>query len=315
MVDVISIGEMLVDITRKERDAPHTVPSIYLGPNPGGAPAIFADSVARLGLSVSFLGCVGKDDFGELLLNRFKSDGVDVSGIRVLEGYTTGIAFVAYFRDGSRRFVFNLRYSASGFLSSDMVSEELFQGAKLLHISGSSLAISDRLRESCIKALRLARDYGLKVSFDPNLRLELAPLEKWKELIKPFSEADIICPSLEDASALTGLKDPWEVAESFEAEVVAVKLGRGGSIALWSGRRYEQPAFLVEEVDPTGAGDVYDAALAVAYLKRLPPQEALKLANAAAAIKVSRKGSMEGPRLREVLDFLKKRGHELKGLK
>ncbi|OYT61222.1 MAG: carbohydrate kinase, partial [Thermofilum sp. ex4484_15] len=62
MPEVLSVGEVLVDITRKERDIPHTVPAIYLGPNPGGAPAIFADAVARLGVSVGFLGCVGGDD-------------------------------------------------------------------------------------------------------------------------------------------------------------------------------------------------------------------------------------------------------------
>ncbi|OYT61877.1 MAG: carbohydrate kinase [Thermofilum sp. ex4484_15] len=311
MVDVLSLGELLVEIMRVKRDVPHTVRGEYSGPYPSGAPAIFADAVARLGVSVGFLGCVGGDDFGRLLLDRFKSDGVEVGGVRVLEGFTTGIAFVAYFKDGSRRFVFHLRYSASGFLSPEMVEERFFEGAKLLHVSGSSLAVSDRLRDSCLKALKLARDYGLKVSFDPNLRLELAPLAKWRELVKPFSEADIICPSFEDASALTGLKDPWEVAEGFQAEVVAVKLGAKGSIALWSGKRYSQPAFKVREVDPTGAGDVYDAALAVAYLKHLPPNQALKFANAAAAIKVSREGSMEGPRLREVLKFLKDRGEEI----
>ena len=308
MVEVVSIGEMLVEIMRTKRDVPHTVFGEYSGPYPSGAPAIFADALARLGLSVSFLGCVGNDDFGELLLSRFKADGVDVSGVKVLEGYTTGIAFVAYFRDGSRRFVFHLRHSASGALSPDMVGDKLFEGAKLLHVSGSSLAVSESMREGCLRALKLAKEHGLKVSFDPNLRLELAPLKEWPRLVEPFmKEADIISPSLEDARLLTGKEDPWEVAESFEAEVVAVKLGRGGSIALWSGRRYEQPAFLVEEVDPTGAGDVYDAALAVAYLKRLPPQEALKLANAAAAIKVTRFGPMEGPKnFEEVMKFMER---------
>ncbi|MCD6089396.1 sugar kinase, partial [Candidatus Bathyarchaeota archaeon] len=95
--EVVSLGEILVEIMRKDRDVPHNVPAVYLGPYPSGAPAIFIDTAAKLGLKSGFIGAVGDDDFGTLLIEKLREDGVDVSRIRVVKGYTTGTTFVMYY--------------------------------------------------------------------------------------------------------------------------------------------------------------------------------------------------------------------------
>jgi sugar/nucleoside kinase (ribokinase family) len=93
------LGELLVEIMRDRVDVPFDVPDIFVGPFPSGAPAIFADCLARLGEEVFFVGAVGEDDFGKMILRRLKEDGVDIGGVKILPDFTTGVAFVTYFRD------------------------------------------------------------------------------------------------------------------------------------------------------------------------------------------------------------------------
>ena len=92
--EVVAIGELLVEIMRKRVDSPLDRADDFVGPFPSGAPAIFADQVARLGHSVAFVGAVGQDDFGKCLLDRFEADGVDASYVAEIEGSRFVIASV-----------------------------------------------------------------------------------------------------------------------------------------------------------------------------------------------------------------------------
>ncbi|MBQ9707826.1 MAG: sugar kinase, partial [Firmicutes bacterium] len=102
MLDIVIMGEMIVEIMRDREDSPLHEAGIFKGPYPSGAPAICIDAAARLGCQTAIVGGVGKDDFGRCLLDRLNKDGVDTS--RVLESVerSTGCAFVTYFADGSR---------------------------------------------------------------------------------------------------------------------------------------------------------------------------------------------------------------------
>src|SRR5512146_1216259 len=91
--EIVSMGNMLVEVMRTRVDAPLDRPGEFAGPYPSGDTCIYASTVARLGRSVGFIGAVGQDDFGRCLLDRFAEDGVDFSCGRVLPGYTTGVAF------------------------------------------------------------------------------------------------------------------------------------------------------------------------------------------------------------------------------
>src|ERR671927_748800 len=98
--EVISIGNMLVEVMRVHLDEPLNAPGTFVGPFPSGDTPIYIDTVARLGHAAGFIGAVGPDDFGRCLLDRFARDGVDAACVQVLPGYSTGVAFVAYFGDG-----------------------------------------------------------------------------------------------------------------------------------------------------------------------------------------------------------------------
>jgi len=220
--EVVSLGEILVEIMRKDRDVPHSVPGVYLGPYPSGAPAIFIDAAANLGLKAGFIGVVGEDEFGELLLERLRKDGVDISHIRVLRGYTTGTTFVMYYSSGARRFIFHLRHSAAGQLSPEDVDEDYIAESRLLHIMGSSLAVSESSRRACMKALRAAEKSDVTITFDPNLRAELLDVETIRRICQPvIGSCKVILPSRDEAKALTGTDDPVEAGKRL------IRMGHG----------------------------------------------------------------------------------------
>ncbi len=311
-IDVVSLGEILVEIMRKERDVPHTVVGDYLGPYPSGAPAIFIDTIARLGLGAGFIGVVGDDDFGKVLIDRLRGDGVDVSHIRIAKGYTTGIAFVMYYSTGERRFVFHLRYSATGLLSPDDVDPNYISRARALHIMGSSLSINDSVYSACLKALDIAMKNNLLITFDPNVRPELIDIERYREMVKPFIKASkIIMTSVNELGAMMEIidRDPIKTSKKLldiGPSIIAIKMGSKGSIIMSRDMKIEIPAYRVEEVDPTGAGDVYDAAFVYGILNNWDIERIGRFANAAGAIKVTRRGPMEGPRnIDEVLEFMR----------
>ena len=310
-LEIVSLGELLVEIMRKDLDVPHDVPGTYVGPYPSGAPAIFIDAAARLGLKSGFIGVVGDDGFGDLLLNRLRKSGVDTEHVRVAKGFTTGTAFVMYYSSGERKFIFHLRHSAAGQLASDDVCHDYVSKAKVLHVMGSSLSINENVQKTCYKAVEIAQDTGATVTFDPNLRPELLDVETIRRICKPvLSVSQIVFPSRDEAAALTGMKDPIEAAHELQTmgpETVVIKMGATGALAATKNGIVFEPAFQVKEVDPTGAGDVYDAAFLYGVFRKLRLEKTLEFAGAAGAIKVTRFGPMGGPSsLQEVEDFIQK---------
>lgn len=316
--DVISLGEILVEIMRRERDIMHDVPGVYLGPYPSGAPAITIDCCARLGLKSGFIGVVGADDFGSMLINRLKSDGVDTSRIRVDEGSVTGVAFVAYRSDGSRRFVFNLKQSASANLSPEDIDPDYVSKTRVLHVSGSTMYIGEKPRKACLKAIEVVKGNKGLVSLDPNIRLELLSLEGIRKVFNSvLKDIDLVLVGQDELLMLTGASEVREAVEKILGKgprLVVVKQGKKGSaVYLENGEVYVARAFEVEEVDPTGAGDVFNAAFIYGYLKNWDMEKTLLFANAAGAIKVARQGPMEGPTsLEEVMAFLRSKGVNIK---
>src|SRR5689334_23201855 len=123
-LDLLTFGEALVEVMRTGIDQPLDRPGAFIGPYPSGAPFIFAVQAARLGAEVGVIGAVGDDAFGKCMLDRLRTDGVDLRGVHRLKDYSTGVAFVSYKADGSRDFVFHARHAAAGHLSIDKLDEE-----------------------------------------------------------------------------------------------------------------------------------------------------------------------------------------------
>lgn len=309
---IVSIGELLVEIMREKVDEPLDTPGTFVGPFPSGAPAIFADAVARLGEKSGIIGTVGKDDFGRLILKRLENDGVDTSCVRILKDFTTGVAFVAYFADGSRKFIYHLPRAASGRISLQQFNRDYLSEVKYLHIMGSSLSINEECRRACQQAIEMVKDAGGKISLDPNLRPELLSLEEIREICQPvLSVSDVVMPSGEEAVMLTGVQNVDAACEEllkYGPRIVALKQGERGSTIFTLNQKIEVFSFEVEEVDPTGAGDCFDAGFLVGLLKEWDLPRVARFANAVGALSVTRKGPMEGaPTLEEVNALLKER--------
>jgi tagatose kinase len=307
---VISIGNMLVEVMRQKLDEPMNQPGSFVGPFPSGDTPIYIDTVARLGGSAGFIGVVGSDDFGRCLLERFSRDGVDASQVVVLPEYTTGVAFVAYFDDGSRKFIYHWRHAAAGQLAPHMVNPGYFQAAQWLHITGCNLAVTPSAREACYQAMR-SLPAGARLSFDANLRPEILSIDEIRSLCAPvIRRADVILPSLGEAAMLTGAESDEAGCQAWagEGKIVVLKMGEQGCRIYSGSKIINVPGYNVEEVDPTGAGDSFCAGFTVALLEGMPLADAGRFANAVGALSVTKKGPMEGaPTRPEVETFIAKR--------
>jgi sugar/nucleoside kinase (ribokinase family) len=268
-----------------------------MGPYPSGAPAIFIDQVGRLGQSCGMIGSVGDDDFGRLNIDRLDRDGVDVSAIEIHPDAPTGTAFVAYSADGARHFVFNIAHSASGELLLGDKAKALLNRAGHLHLMGSSL-FAPKLVDAARRALELVKARGGSVSFDPNIRGELARGSDIAEFFEfALDHCDIFLPSGTELLIATGAASPEQAIASLLArgvKAIVVKNGVDGATYHDGAGPTHAAAFGVEEVDPTGAGDCFGATFIVCRLRGMSVAQSLRYANAAGAKMVTVKGPMEG---------------------
>ncbi len=316
MAEIVMVGEALVEIMRVERDKPLDRPDLFSGPYPSGAPAISASCAARLGARVGLVASVGQDAFGDCLRRRLGEDGIDCAALAVHPDLLTAIAFVAYRSDGSRSFLFHLPQSAAAQVSVEQIPAGYLAETRYLHIMGSSLSASAALCETCYAFADAVHKAGGTVSLDPNLRPELMPLERIRAVCAPVLErARIVMPSGEELTALTGAPTAETGAQALlqrGIEIVALKRGKAGATLYTSEGALEVPPFHVTEVDPTGAGDCYDAALLVGLSEGWALPKAGLFANAVGALATTRLGPMEGTFSRaEVLHFMGEQGRPL----
>lgn len=312
MAQIVTIGEILVEIMATEVGQTFLEPGLFAGPYPSGAPAIFADQAGRMGASVAILACVGSDPFGALNIERLRGSGVDVSAIRVLPGAVTGSAFVAYREGGGRDFVFNIEASAAGRLSPDQLDSAVFEGCRCFHVMGSSL-IAPGVTAAVRRGLSLAKAAGALFSFDPNVRKELVEQPGVAATLAGMLElCDLALPSEADLEHFfPGLSDLAAAERLLAAgrRMVVVKRGARGCLYLDAERRLELPAFPAREVDPTGAGDCFGGTFVAGLVLGLPVERALELAAAAGALAVEQRGPMAGNATRgEVEAFLARQG-------
>ncbi|MGB9857418.1 MAG: sugar kinase [Dictyoglomaceae bacterium] len=309
-LDVLTIGELLVEIMAKNVDQDFLTPGEFLGPYPSGAPTIFIDQVVKLGLKGGILGCIGEDDFGKNIYERLKKDGVELSLIKKSSDFITGIAFVTYFSNGDRKFIFHLPHSAASQIFPKDVTEELISNIRCLHIMGCSLAISKNVRDTIEKAVDMAHSYGKIISFDPNIRVELGISEDYLSSIKRIlSKTNIILSGERELITMTQTKNIEEAINLVKAsgiEIIVIKKGKKGAEVYYKNENYKEEPFPVEEVDPTGAGDCFDAGFIASLLEGYHVKEALKRANIIGALSVTKMGPMEGVVDKETVDQLSK---------
>ena len=299
MAEIVTMGELLVEIMRPKEDIPLYESDYFRGPFPSGAPGIFISTAARLGHSTAIISGVGNDDFGENIMRRLKHDGVDVSRVIIPEDGHTGIAFVTYFADGSRKFLF---YMDNSPCVKAKAPENFtgFEDTKYFHIMGCSLMADVNFAREIITTMNMMKSHGVKISFDPNVRLEMlkdnAVLEMLQEV---FRSSSILMPGVSELKMFTGKDDINEAIDSVftnpSLEVLVLKNGsKGSSIYTRKGLEVSQPVYKVIQEDATGAGDSYDAAFICGLAERKTLAECAKMGAAAGALNAAAFGPMEG---------------------
>lgn len=303
MADIITMGEMIVEIMRATVDEPLTTAGTFKGPFPSGAPAIFIDTVARLGHSAKIIGGVGDDDFGKCLLDRLTKDGVDVSDVVVNDRISTGCAFVTYFKDGSRKFIFHIGNTPAVLAPSP--DPEKLEGAKFFHIMGCSMMAELSFGRRIVETMKAAYERGAKISFDPNIRPELLGDPEALELVNEvMRKASVYMPGVGELLKFSGKETVEEAVEfCFEnpaLELLVLKDGsKGCQIYDRSGKRFSFGVYKAKPVDATGAGDSFDAAFLCGLVEGKSIEDAAKLATAAATLNIAAFGPMEGKISRE----------------
>lgn len=303
--DIVTFGSLIVEIIRKDLDCEFDVGAEFMGPYASGDTPIFINAAARLGAKTGLIGAVGDDDFGKCVMDKLTEAGVDITYVTRHKNTYTGSTFVMYRSDGSRRFLYHLTGSGSTMVDPGAFTKEYLSGCKWVHYTGFTLETSENYRKAVYRSLKML-DSDTKVSFDPNIRPELFTPDEIREMCLPIIErADVVMPSGQEAILFTKARTEEEACEMMTdggKKLVVLKRGDKGCRFFTKDGIIDIPPFIAEEIDPTGAGDTFDAALLVAFMEGKTIQEAGRFANAAGAFAVTRKGPMEGSPSRKMID-------------
>jgi sugar/nucleoside kinase (ribokinase family) len=245
----------------------------------GSASAICAMGLARLGTAVAFLGVVGDDPWGAYCVGILRAAGIDVSRVVVDPSVKTGVTVSLTSPQRDRALVSYLGSIAA--LDGAAVADAAFRGFDHLHVS--SYFLQQRLRPGCADVFARARAAGLSTSLDPGFD----PAERWEaDLVHTLREVDLFFPNEVELHAITGTEDVRAALARLEngrTRTVA-KLGARGAAALEPGGLVTVPAFPVEVVDTTGAGDSFDAGFLHAWLAGRPLAECLRWGSACGSL-------------------------------
>ena len=310
LLEVVAHGELLIDFV-STKPGVGLEEATFFAKSAGGAPANVAVGLARLGVKTAFMGKVGDDEFGRFLASTLRRNGVDIGTLRFERRAKTALAFVALQADGEREFAFYRSSSADMLFAQHEVDVELLRRARIFHFGSVSLA-SEPSRSAALHAASLARQNGLMVSFDPNLRLNLWPGESAARsgIEQGWREAHLVKLSADELTFLTGETDVERgVRKVPVTDLLVVTLGERGCFYVAGDERGYTRGFPVHCRDTTGAGDGFMAGLLAGLLGRVGCRDifaALRLANAVGALVTTKRGALPAmPSLRQVSRLLR----------
>jgi fructokinase len=310
MAKFVALGELLIDFIQygeSENQNP-----LYEA-NPGGAPGNFLAMTNKLGNSASFIGMVGNDAFGKQLEDTLIGAGLNTKGLIKSDKYHTTLAFVHHDSHGDRSFSFYRE--ADAYINKKDIKECLFENKDVFHFGTLSMT-NETCKAATIKAINIAQEKKLIISFDPNLRKNLwDDLSKAKEaFIEGFKVCNVLKIADNELQWFTGIENLDDAIKSFRKEypligLIFLTLGKDGSSAYYKNIKITVPTFLnLPCVDTTGAGDSFmgsamNCVMSYGFnnLDENNLKETLLFANAAASIVASRKGVIKSlPNIEEI---------------
>lgn len=295
MPDLISIGECMIELFSEEpiEEADTFARSL------AGDSFNICVAAQRLGTSSGYITRLGDDPFAAYLLNTWNSLGIDTSQIKTVEGFNA-VHFVALMPDGDREFVYYRSGSAPTTLGPDDLDPDYIASAKVLHCSGIAQAISESARATVLRAAQIAKERGLKVSYDPNYRHQLwSPEEMRGAAAELLPYVDYFLPnSSDDAPALIGSDDPYLMARRYRdlgVPVVAVTRGEEGAVIGFDDGIIEIPPYSPGgPIDTTAAGDAFNGAFIHGLLNGMRVADAGRLGTITAGLKLRQRGAIGG---------------------
>ena len=317
MFDVVAFGELLIDFT------PHELSGggdFLFQRNAGGGVANASVAVAKLGKSTAFIGKVGADEFGVFLKDTLEENKVDTKGLKFSTEVNTTLAFVQLDKTGERKFSFYRNPGADTTLLETEIDYNTISQGKVFHFS-SLLLTNEPSRGATLAALKAAREGGLLISYDPNLRPSLwKSLEEAREqIISVLNYAHILKISEEELEFITGSSDIYEgikLLKKYDISIVFVTLGAKGCIYNYKGGTGSIDAYNVHAIDATGAGDGFlggilyklcsSTLMEIENLDKKEFEDIVSFGNAVGALVTTKKGGIPSmPTLEEVEEFIK----------
>ena len=258
MIDVVALGEVLIDFASRGTDA-NGYPLMQA--LPGGAPANFLAALTKYGKHTAFLGKVGDDAFGHLLLGTVKNAGIETRGIIVDPTVFTTLAFVTFDASGDRSFSFARKPGADTCLRWDEVDRSLIDEAKVFHFGTLSLT-DEPVRTTTQKCVAYARQHGKLITCDPNLRKPLwrSEEEAREQILWSLQQADVVKISDDEVDFLwscTPEAGADKLLEEFGVSLAMVTLGPKGCLLKTRNAMCQVNSPKVTPVDTTGAGDIF----------------------------------------------------------
>jgi len=301
--DVTALGELLIDFTENGTSSQGNP---MLEVNPGGAPCNVLAMLQKLGKKTSFIGKVGSDQFGRMLKETIEAVGIDSGNLIMDKEVHTTLAFVHTFEDGDRDFSFYRNPGADMMLKKEDVQTERIETSRIFHF-GTLSSTHEGCREATRYAIQCAKEAGVLISFDPNLREPLwDDLENAKrEIAYGLGKADIVKISDNEVVFMTGEEDYEKAAlilkETYQIPLLFVTLGKDGSRAYYKDMRVEAAGFIQENtIETTGAGDTFTGCAlskileigGIDDLTETQLKEMLVFANAGASLITTRRGAL-----------------------
>ena len=313
--DVVALGELLVDFTQNGLSEQGNT---LFEANPGGAPANVLAMLRKLGKHCAFIGKVGRDSFGDMLVRTVEEAGIDVRGLRRDADIPTTLAVVHTFPNGDRDFSFYRKPGADIMLHAEELDEELLRSCRIFHFGTLSLT-DEPCKSATVRAYSLAKAAGALISFDPNLRPPLWPDEaSAKAAIEwGLARCDILKISDNEIEFMTGKTDFEQGAAILKKRFPQIRLlnvtaGGDGSHAFYNGKHVFVPACTLGGViETTGAGDTFCASVlnfvlehGLDGLTEDDLKDMLRFSNTAAYIVTTKKGAIRSMPEREQVEKL-----------
>lgn len=317
MIDVITLGEILIDFTPSKEKNEQGLPTFTA--NPGGAPSNVAVALSNLGKRTAFIGAVGNDYFGKMLTSTLSEKDVNTNGMVYVDVHTT-MTFVHIEEDGERAFTFHRNPGADTMLTKESLDLNAISQSKICHVGSLSMT-NNPARTATRTTLKHAKDNNILISYDPNLRPSLwKNLDKAKTyILEVMSYANIVKVSEDELEFLTNTTNiqngAKQLMERFELDLLFITLGAKGSYCF--NNQFQEAfskGFSVKAIDTTGCGDAFFAGVLYKILENNlsdmteeKMKEMLTFGNALGAYVSTKHGGIPGmPTLNQISSFIEK---------